>query len=312
MNLIQLRFAREAVRQNFNLTEVANSVFISQPAVSRHIRELEDELGVELFERRGKRLTGLTPQGEQLVPLMERVLLAVHNLKKAAEEQSAQDRGRLVVATTHTQARYALPDVVRQFTRRYPKVQLCLHQGSPQQIADMVAEGEADLGMATEALEQHAELQALPAYRWQHCVLVPQDHALAGCAQLALNDLARHPLVTYDAAFGGRGQIDRAFAAAGLTPDVVLSAIDADVIKTYVEAGMGVGIVAHMAYDPERDRRLVRLEAGHLFGTNTARIALRRGAHLRDYAFDFVALVCREQSEQQLRAALARHEAAYA
>jgi len=296
MNLTQLRFVREAVRKNFNLTEVANTLYISQPGVSKQIKELEDELGVEIFERRGKRLTGLTDPGRQLVPVIERVLTDIRNLKQIAEQFSKQDHGQLSIATTHTQARYALPAVVRSFKERYPKVHLALHQASPQQIAEMVARGEVDIGMSTEALDRHPDVVTLPAYSWEHCVVVPEDHPLANVATLTLDAIAEYPIVTYERGFTGRSKIDEAFAAAGLEIDVVLTAIDADVIKAYVEAGFGIGITASMAFDPVRDRGLVRLPAGHLFTTNVTRIGVRRGGYLRGFARDLVQLIAPDTS----------------
>jgi LysR family cys regulon transcriptional activator len=288
MNFQQLRSVRETVRRGFNLTEVAGVLHTSQPGVSRQIRELEDELGVEIFVRAGKRLTGLTPPGEAILPIVERLLHDAENLRRAGDEFSAQTRGRLSIAATHTQARYALPHVVRDFRRLYPEVTLHLHQGSPTQIAQMLISGEADIGVATEGLAHYEQLVALPCYRWTHCVVAPPDHELLDGQPLTLQRLARHPIITYDVGYTGRTHIDEAFARAGLQPSVVLSAMDADVIKTYVELGMGVGIVASIAFDPERDRTLRALDARALFEVNLTRLAIRRGAWLRGYAYAFV------------------------
>ncbi|NVO06036.1 MAG: CysB family HTH-type transcriptional regulator, partial [Rhodoferax sp.] len=284
MNFQQLRSVREAVRCGFNLTEVANMLFTSQPGVSRQIRELEDELGVEIFVRAGKRLTGLTPPGAAVLPIVERLLLDAENLRRAGQDFSAEMEGQLTVAATHSQARYALPQVVKEFRDKFPKVTLHLHQGSPKQVAAMLISGEADIGVATEALGDYAQLVTLPCYRWTHSVIVPQGHPLLQEAgPVTLQQLTRYPIITYEVGYTGRSHIDDAFHAQGLHPDVVLTAMDADVIKTYVELGLGVGVVASIAFDPDRDRNLRALDAGHLFAINMTRLAFRRGAFLRGY-----------------------------
>lgn len=288
MNFQQLRSVRETVRRGFNLTEVAHALHTSQPGVSRQIRELEDELGIELFVRAGKRLTGLTPPGAQVLPIIERILLDAENLRRAGEDYAQQSRGKLAIATTHSQARYALPAAVSDFRKRYPQVTLNLHQGSPAQVAQMLLAGEADIGIATEALSRYEELVALPCYRWTHCVLVPPGHELLDGQPLTLERLVKHPLVTYDVGYTGRTHIDEAFARAGLHPEIVLTAMDADVIKTYVELGLGIGIVASIAYDEERDRQLRSLDARHLFAVNMTRLAIRRGAYLKAYVYGFI------------------------
>ena len=292
MNFQQLRSVRETVRQGFNLTGVAAVLHTSQPGVSRQIRELEDELGIELFHRAGKRLTGLTPPGQAVLPIVERLLLEADNLKRAGEDFASTDRGTLTIAATHSQARYALPPAVRDFSAAHPEVVLRLHQGSPKQVAEMLLSGEADIGVATEALAQYAELVALPSYRWTHAVVVPQGHELAALAAqgeaLTLEQLARYPIITYEPGYTGRTHIDEAFQRRGLGLNIVLSAMDADVIKTYVELGMGVGIIASMAFDDARDAALQALDAGHLFASNMTRVAVRRGAFLRAYAYEFI------------------------
>ena len=289
MNFQQLRSIREAARNNYNLTEVASVLFTSQPAISRQIRELEEELGVEIFTRAGKRLTGLTTPGKTLLPIIDRLLLEAGNLKNAGKDFKEKDTGVFYVAATHSQARYALPAVVRDFRQIYPGVTLHLRQGSPQQIADMLLTGEADIGVATEALADYDQLVTLPGYRWSHSVIVPPEHPLLQqSAPISLEDLARHPIITYEHGFTGRAHIDEAFAREGLAPEVVLTAMDADVIKTYVELGMGIGIVASIAFDPERDRLLRAIDARHLFEINLTRIAVRRGIWLRDYAYHFI------------------------
>ena len=305
MNLQQLRYVRETVRQGLNLTEAANQLHTSQPGISRQVRELEDELGVEIFARHGKRLIALTQPGEAVVKVVERILMEVENLRLVGREYQDQDSGRLVVATTHTQARYALPAVVTAFRQRYPKVHLSLQQGNPPQLADMVIAGEADIAIATEALADYSQLLTLPCYSWSHCVVVPADHPLAGAGRVTLEDLVRYPIVTYDTAFAGRTHIDAAFAAKGLEPDIVLSAIDADVIKTYVELGMGVGILASMAFDAARDRDLRALDAGHLFRSNTTRIGLLRGRLLRGFAYAFIEQFAPRLSRQLIDRAMA-------
>ncbi len=304
MNFQQLRYVRETVRQGLNLTEAAAKLFTSQPGVSKQIRELEDELGVAIFVRRGKRIVSLTAPGEQVLKLAERVLDEADNLKRVASEFRDREAGTFSIATTHTQARYALPRAVSEFRKRYPKVHLSLHQGNPQQIASMVIDGTADVGVATEALAGYPGLLALPAYSWSHCVLVPPAHPLLRAPALTLEALARFPIVTYEAAFTGRTHIDEAFIAKGLTPDIVLAAADSDVIKAYVELGLGVGIVASMAYDADRDRALRRIDAAHLFPTNTSRVAVKRGIFLRGFAYEFLELFSPRLSRRSVERAL--------
>ena len=306
VNFQQLRSVREAARRGFNLTEVAEALHTSQPGVSRQIRELEDELGIEIFVRAGKRLTGLTPPGSTLLPVVERLLLEAENLRRVGQDFSASQEGRLSIAATHTQARYALPPVVRDFRVRYPKVALHLHQGSPDQVAKMLLSGAADIGVATEALAGFDGLVTLPCYRWTHVLVLPPAHPLLNeTAPITLAQLAQRPIITYDLGFTGRSHIDTAFARAGVRPDIVLTAMDADVIKTYVELEPGVGIIAAIAFDPERDRQLRTLDARHLFETNTTRLGLRRDAWLRGYGYEFIELfvptLTRALVEQALR-----------
>lgn len=288
MKLQQLRYVWEVTRHNLNVSATAQSLFTSQPGISKQIRLLEDELGVEIFARSGKHLTRVTPAGEAIVELAGQVLRLTENIKDVAQEHSDERRGSLSIATTHTQARYALPPVIREFTRKYPDVALHMQQGTPKQIAQMVSDGQADFAIATESLELFNDLVLLPCYRWNRCLLVPQGHPLAEEKQLTLEALARYPLVTYVFGFTGRSQLDDAFRAKGLSPNVVLTAADADVIKTYVRLGMGVGIVAHMAVDPEQDTDLDVLEAGHLFNSSTTKIGIRRGTFMRGYMYDFL------------------------
>ena len=298
MNFQQLRIIRETVRRNFNLTEVANALYTSQSGVSKHIKDLEDELNIELFVRKGKRLLGLTEPGREMVKIVERMLLDAHNIKNLAEQYSQQDSGHLTIATTHTQARYALPKIITAFKKQYPKVHLKLHQGSPAEIAQLVLDGEADIGIATETLGDVPELASFPFYGWHHGVIVPEGHPLQQ-EPLTLETIARYPIITYHEGFTGRALLEKTFHDAGLTLDIVMSALDADVIKSYVELGLGVGIVASMAYNAARDNGLVLLDASHLFEQVYTRIAIRRGHLLRQYVYELI-----ELCEPQLTSAL--------
>ncbi len=288
MKLRQLIYIREVARCNLNITTAAERLFTSQPGISKQIKQLEDELGVDIFARNGKHLANITPAGQRILEIAERVLGDTENIQRVAEEYRAADRGNLSIATTHTQARYALPGVVKQFKARYPDVALHLHQGSPPQIARLAANGEADFAIATEAMEHFDELVMLPCYHWNRCILVPPHHPLTHGSSVGLADLARHPIVTYTFGFTGRSKLDQAFSARGLKPNVVLTAVDADVIKTYVRLGLGIGIVANMAYDEELDKDLVRIDASHLFSQSTTHIGFRRGLFLRAYMYDFM------------------------
>lgn len=302
MNFQQLRIIRETVRRNFNLTEVGNALFTSQSGVSKHIKDLEEELGVELFVRKGKRLLGLTDPGKDLLVLVERMLHDARNIKTLAEQYSQRDVGQLTIAATHTQARYALPRVIAEFKKAYPRVHLKLHQGSPQEIVDLLLEGEADIGIATEAVAEHPELAAFDFYRWHHALVVPADHPLLAGGAPTLEDIGEYPVITYHEGFTGRARIDRAFAEAGVTPDVVMSALDADVIKTYVELGLGVGIVASMAFHAKRDDALALIDCGHLFPENTTYLAVRRGHYLRGFAYRFIELCSADLTEFKVKA----------
>lgn len=291
MNLHQLRFVREAVRQNFNLTEAAKALFTSQPGVSKAIIELEEELGVDIFARHGKRIRGLTEPGRAVLRSVELIMKEIDSLKRIGNEFAAQDTGSFTIATTHTQARYSLPRVVQAFAQKYPKVRLSLLQGNPKQIAEMVLRDQADVAIATESIAEVDGLVSMPCYQWEHVVVVPEDHPLLKSRHLTLEEIAAFPLITYDQAFAGRNKIDQAFALRSLKPDVLLEAIDADVIKTYVEMNMGVGIIAGVAFDAERDRSLRAIPAGHLFGTNVSRVALRQGTYMRGYVYTFIELL---------------------
>jgi LysR family transcriptional regulator, cys regulon transcriptional activator len=290
MNLHQIRFVREAVRQNFNLTLTAKALFTSQPGVSKAIIELEDELGVEIFRRHGKRLRALTEPGKLILISIERILDEVETLKRVGKDFASQDEGSLVIATTHTQARYALPKVLTEFTKRFPKVRVSLQQGNPQQIAELLIHDQADIAIATEGIANTAGVLALPGYQWQHHLIIPLSHPLLNQTNITLEEIIKYPIITYDKAFAGRSKIDAAFAQRNLSPDIVLEAIDADVIKTYVEAGMGIGIMAGIAYDSERDRHLKAIPAGHLFGNNVTHLGIKQGVYLRSFVFTFIEL----------------------
>lgn len=304
MNFQQLRIIREAVRCNFNLTEVGNALFTSQSGVSKHIKDLEDELGVELFVRKGKRLLGLTDPGQELLEFVDRILLDASNIKNLVEQYSKRDEGQLTIVATHTQARYSLPKVITEFKKAYPKVHLKLHQASPNEIVTLLLSGEADIGMATEALADVGKLDSFPYYSWHHAVIVPRGHPLEKVQPLTLKALAEYPIVTYHEGLTGRAKIDKSFLDAGIAPDIVMSALDADVIKTYVELDMGIGIIASMAFNPAKDSDLSLINCEHLFGANTTYIALRRGHYLRSFAYRFIELCSPRLNEATIRAGI--------
>jgi LysR family transcriptional regulator, cys regulon transcriptional activator len=311
MNLHQFRFVREAVRQKFNLTEAAKALYTSQPGVSKAIIELEDELGVEIFTRHGKRVRSLTEPGRIILASVEKILQEVESLKRVGKDYAAQDQGNLVIAATHTQARYSLPNAIAEFKRRFPKVHLSILQGSPTQVAEMVIHDQADIAIATEAISSYKELVSLPCFQWQHLAVMQPDHPLLERKLLALDDLVQYPIITYDAAFAGRSKINQAFALRNLTPDIVLEAIDADVIKTYVELGLGVGIMADIAFNPERDKHLRAMPVGHLFGTNVTRLALKQGAYLRSYVYTLVELLSPSLNRKLIEQALSGEHESY-
>jgi LysR family transcriptional regulator, cys regulon transcriptional activator len=288
MKLQQLRYICEVARQNLNLSNAAEALFTSQPGISKQVRSLEEELGVDIFVRHGKRVVAVTEPGKAILEIAQRMLKDVENLRQVGEEFTEEDNGHLTIATTHTQARYALPHVIQRFTKRYPGVRLSLRQGSPTQISELVTSGEADIAIATEAIELYEDLVMLPCYEWNRCVLVQPGHPLLKAKRLTLEAMASFPIITYDFAFTGRSRINQAFADKGLTPNVVLTAIDADVIKTYVELGLGIGIVAMMAYDPKRDTHLRAMDASHLFEPSTTRIGIRKNSYLRGYTYEFI------------------------
>ncbi|MFZ6757090.1 CysB family HTH-type transcriptional regulator [Undibacterium sp. Ji50W] len=308
MNFQQLRSIREASRRGYNLTEVANVLFTSQPGVSRQIRELEEELGVDIFERNGKRLTGLTEPGRDILPIIERLLLEAENLRQAGEDYSDQTKGTLTIATTHTQARYVLPKVVQGFRQAFPDVRIALQQSSPEHIAEWVLSGKADIGIATEGLSQFKDLASFACYEWNHVVVVPENHPLLNKDVLTLEDLSNYPLITYDVGFTGRGHIDDAFRLAGLRTDIVLTAMDSDVIQQYVALGLGVGLVASMAIEVQRAHGLRTIEASHLFASNVTRLAVRRGAYLRSYTFEFIQQFAPNLDREEVRQAISEND----
>ncbi len=315
MNLHQFRFVQEAVRRNLNLTEAAKALHTSQPGVSKAIIELEEELGVEIFARHGKRLKRVTEPGQHVLQAIAIILREVGNLKRIGEQYSAQDTGTLSIATTHTQARYVLPLPVAKLRDQYHKVNISLHQGAPDQLARMVLDEVADIGIATESLAEYDELVTLPCYDWQHMLVVPAGHALARVERVSLEDLAREPLITYHPSFTGRTRIDQAFAQRRLISRVVLEAIDSDVITTYVRLGLGVGIVAEMAVrelgGPDAGTDLVVRPLGHLFGRNVARVAFRRGAYLRHFVFKFAEFLSERLDRALIERAMTGHVADY-
>ncbi|MFC4158945.1 HTH-type transcriptional regulator CysB [Chitinimonas lacunae] len=289
MKLQQLRYLVEVYKQGLNVSEAAEKLHTSQPGISKQIRLLEDELGVQVFVRNGKRVVDVTAPGREILRISDRILREAQNLKRVAEEFVNEEEGSLVIATTHTQARYALPPTIQEFLKRYPKVKLSIKQGSPTQICEQVVAGEADIAIATEGIDLFPELAMLDCYQWNRSVIVPDHHPLLDLrGQVTLADVAQYPIITYDFAFAGRSKINRAFETARLTPNVVLTAIDTDVIKTYVGLGLGIGIIASMAYDRYRDEGLFAIDASHLFEPSTTRIGIRRDAYLRGYAYSFI------------------------
>ena len=290
MNLQQLRYVGEVARRGLSVSEAAAALHTSQPGVSKQIRALEEELGAAIFVRQGRRLTAMTEAGREIVEGVERILAEIANLRSVAEEHAHHAKGHLAVGVTHTQARYAAPKVVTAFKKRFPDVKLKLLQGNPHQLARMVVAREADLAIATEALAEYPQLVSVPAFQWHHAVVVPKGHALAKVKPLTLEAIAKHPIVTYDPTFAGRTSIDRTFSTRGLHPEFALTALDSDVIKSYVSLGLGVGIVAEMATHNAKQEGLEVLDASHLFPAQTTRIAFRKGAYLRGYTIEFIRL----------------------
>ncbi|MDN7123894.1 HTH-type transcriptional regulator CysB [Pseudidiomarina terrestris] len=288
MKLQQLRYIVEVLNHNLNVSATAESLFTSQPGISKQVRMLEDELGIQIFERSGKHLTHVTAAGQEVIEIARCILAQVDSIKAVASEHTLPDQGKLNIATTHTQARYALPAKIKQFMERYPRVSLHMHQGSPEQISEAAAKGKADFAIATEALHLYQDLMMLPCYHWNRSIIVPTDHPLTSVGKVSIEQLGEHPIVTYVHGFTGRSELDRAFNEAGIEPNVVFTATDADVIKTYVRAGLGVGVVATMAFDESNDKGLVALPAEHIFEPSTTKIGFRKGTFLRGYMYDFI------------------------
>lgn len=304
MNFQQLRYIREVARCGLNISTAANVLHTAQPGISHQIRLLEDELNVKIFERNGKRLVGITQPGRAVLATAERILREMENLKQVGYEFTANASGTLSIATTHTQARYALPNVIRQFVEAYPNIRLHMHQGNPGQIAKLVTSGVADVAIATEGMDLYEDLITLSCYEWNHCVIAPPGLPLLKEKELTLEKIAEYPIVTYDVNFAGRAKINEAFERADLRPNVVFSAIDSDVIKTYVEIGLGVGLMARMAFDPERDKNLRMMDASHLFDPSITRIGLRRGANLRGYMYAFIEMFAPRLDRKAVDAAM--------
>ncbi|KAA0875871.1 HTH-type transcriptional regulator CysB [Nitrincola tapanii] len=290
MKLQQLRYIWEVAKHDLNVSATAQSLYTSQPGISKQVRLLEDELGVEVFARSGKHLTRVTPAGAAILQIAGEILQKVESIKQVAQEFSDERKGSLSIATTHTQARYALPPTIHEFIKRYPDVSLHMHQGTPMQISEMAADGEVDFAIATEAMAHFPDLIMMPCYHWNRSVVVPKDHPLAQVSPLTLEALAEYPIVTYVFGFTGRSKLDDAFTRQGLEPKVVFTAVDSDVIKTYVRLGLGVGIIATMAVEPNQDSDLVALDASHLFEPSTTRIGFRKGTFLRGFMYDFLQL----------------------
>lgn len=288
MKLQQLRYIWEVAHHDLNVSATAQSLYTSQPGISKQIRLLEDELGVEIFARSGKHLTRVTPAGETILQTTGEILRKVESIKQVAQEFSDEKKGSLSVATTHTQARYALPPVIQGFIEKYPDVSLHMHQGTPMQISELAADGTVDFAIATEALDLFSDLVMMPCYKWNRSIIVPKDHPLAQISLLTLEDVAKYPIVTYVFGFTGRSKLDEAFLNRGLAPKVVFTATDADVIKTYVRLGLGIGIVASQAHDPTTDTDLVAIDASHLFSYSITKIGFRRGTFIRGFMYDFI------------------------
>jgi LysR family transcriptional regulator, cys regulon transcriptional activator len=304
MKLLQLQYIREIVRQGLSVSQASEALHTSQSGVSRQIQLLEEELKLQIFQRHGKRLIGITEPGKIILNLAERVLREMESIKRVGEEFTQKDRGTLTIATTHTQARYFLPSAVKKFMHDYPDVVLSIHQGNPTQVAEQVVSGEADIGIATEAISTYEKLLCLPCYQWNRCIVAPERHPLLNDTPLTLEKIVAYPLITYDFGFTGGSVVKRVFNQVGLEPNIVLTAIDADVIKTYVAMGLGIGLLATMAYDPVRDVNLGMLDASHLFPASTTYLGLRRDAFLRDYVYDFIHVLVPELNRKKVLAAL--------
>ena len=310
MKLQQLRYIWEVAHHDLNVSQTAQSLYTSQPGISKQIRLLEDELGVEIFSRSGKHLTRITPAGESILKTAGEIIRKVESIKSVAQEFCDETKGSLAIATTHTQCRYMLPSVISQFIEKFPDVALHMHQGTPMQISELAADGTADFAIATEAMELYSDLVMMPCYSWNRAILVPKAHPITQVSNLTIEDLAKFQLVTYTFGFTGRSKLDEAFSAKGLAPKVVFTAADADVIKTYVRLGLGVGIVAKMAYDPDKDDDLVAIDASHLFEPSVTKIGFRRGSFLRGYMYDFIEMFAPHLTKELVQETTYRHSKA--
>lgn len=304
MKIHQLRYVHEVAKNKLNISTAAEVLHTSQPGVSKQIQLLEDELGLQIFQRNGKRLVGVTEPGAIVIDLAQRVMREMESIKRVGDEFANVSTGTLTIATTHTQARYKLPAVVKAFIEMHPEIKLTIHQGSPAQVSEQVMSGEADIGIATESISHFDEILCLPCYQWNRCVVMPEGHPLLREKSLSLEKLASYPIVTYDYAFTGATLVSRVFHDAGLEPNVVLTAIDADVIKTYVSLGLGIGLVAQMAYDKERDANLAMLDVSHLFPASTTYLGVRKDAFLRSYMYDFMQLLAPKFDKRDIERAL--------
>jgi LysR family transcriptional regulator, cys regulon transcriptional activator len=304
MKLHQLKYIHEVARQGLSISAAAEALHTSQPGVSKQIQMLEDELKLQIFQRNGKRLTGITEPGKHIVKLAATVMLEMQNIKRVGDEFSKIETGSLTIATTHTQARYILPMALKKFIEMYPHVKLNIHQGSPTQVAAQVANGEADIGIATEAINLDDRLMCLPCYEWNRCVVVPKKHRLIDAVPITLAKIASYPLITYDSGFTGSATVSKVFHDAGVLPNIILTAIDADVIKTYVGLGMGVGLIANMAYDEERDKDLVSIDCSHLFPPSTTYLGIRKDTFLRGYIYGFIELLAPKFDRKTVDSAL--------
>lgn len=308
MKLQQLKFICEVAKQNLNLSKAATELYTSQPGISKQIKSLEEELGVVIFIRHGKRFVGVTEPGKEIIKKAQAALTDLNTLKTIGNEFANKNVGDLRIATTHTQARYALPGVITAFKQKYPNVKLSLYQGNPTQIVNMVSNGEADIAIATEAISDASDLAMLPCYQWNRCLLTPPRHPLLKEKKITLEEICEYPIITYDFAFTGRSEINRAFEKKGLNPDIILTAIDADVIKTYVELGLGVGIVAMMAYNPERDMKVSAVDASHLFEPSTTRIGIRKNSYVRGYVYDFISMFAPHLTKEVIESIIGSNE----
>lgn len=304
MKIHQLRYVKEVAKRGLNISIAAEALHTSQPGVSKQIQLLEEELKLQIFQRNGKRLIGLTEPGKSILELAERVIRDMENIRRVGEEFSQEEAGTLTIAATHTQARYRLPAAVKAFMEEFPKVKLVIHQGSPAQVTEQVAKGEADLGLATEVISHHEKILCLPCYQWNRSIVVPQGHPLLNDQPLTLEKIAKYPLITYDSTVTGGSQVNAAFEAKHIVPNIVLTAIDADVIKTYVNLGLGIGLLASMAYDAERDSNLAQIDASHLFPMNTTYLGIRRDAYLRSYVYQLIQLLAPDFDRKAVEGAL--------